>query len=193
MADGGKHRGLPLERKADLKKRYEAGEPVAKLSREFGVRRHTIAEWAKKETWTVHVSVQVDAKTVQQRAQSNVIDLASRKAVEQAEADGTIDEIKESIAAHLLATAEADKLAGEYMVDLLEKAKAGAITPAASPGEQTIADVAKAVMAAYRTFTATVRENAGIKTGAPTLPQEKPSKVDTVKLIVVRPPTGTDG
>jgi hypothetical protein len=80
------------------------------------------------------------------------------------------------------------------MNDVLDAAMAGEIEPASSPGQQTVADVAKAVMAAYRTFTTTVRDNSGLRPGTPSIAKDgNRGEGAKVKFVIVNAPTGTDG
>jgi hypothetical protein len=182
---------------AEARSAYEQqGEPLASIARRLDAHVTTLKRIKEREGWIVSVSVSAthpDTRAeIHKRAQSNVIDLASRRAIAKAEASGALDHIGQVIAAELVATQEAAMLASEFMLKFLTRAKNGEIEPASMPGEQTEADVAKAVMAAYKTFTTTVRENSGLRTGTPSIPKDDDAeRVTEVRFTIVRP-TGTD-
>jgi hypothetical protein len=180
---------------AEARAAYEQqGAPLAILADRLGCHRTTLRRIKERDNWIVPVDVPVahggTRAEIHKRAQSNVIDLASRRAVAKAEASGAIEHIGHVIAEELVATQEAAKLASEYMINVLERAKNGLIEPAT---EQTEADVAKAVMSAYKTFQSTVRENHGLRAGTPSIPKDDDAdRVTEVRFTIVRP-TGTDG
>lgn len=193
MAKDGK-RGLTPEQWVEVRAAYEAGDTIVALSERFGVRRQTIQQRRDREAWTVRPTVQMDgdARTVQRRAQAQVIDIGTRRAVEQLESSGVIKVISEAAVDELRATSQASKLAAEYTLEMLRRAVNGEIQPAMSPGEQTEADVARSVLMAYNLFTKTVRENAGIRPGTATVDERpassgitiKHQRIETVKVAV---------
>jgi hypothetical protein len=197
MGDQKKPRGLKPEQWAEVRKAYESGEAVLSISKRFGARRQTIMDRAKRETWTAQPTAHVSGPEVAKTVHRNVIDIASRRALSTPQGKAAVEAATEAVAVaaeELLATVTAARKAATYINDLLDKALNGEIIPASAPGEQTDADVAKSVMTAYRTFTTTVRENAGVKVGAPSVPRDDAAeKVDKIKFRIVREPTGTDG
>lgn len=205
-----KPRGLKPEQWAEVRSKFEAGISYARLSKDFGIRRPTITDRARREGWTVQATVHVHgdesvqgppgetiAKTIQKRAQASVIDIATRRALESPSAQAAIDAAAAAVveeAAELVATVTTARKAARYMNDVLDAAMAGKIEPASSPGQQTVADVAKAVMAAYRTFTTTVRDNSGLRPGTPSIAKDGDrGEGAKVKFVIVNAPTGTDG
>lgn len=178
MPDKGKKRPISDEQWTEIRAAHAKGESDLSIAKRLGIHRNSIrnrraADGKRGDPWIVQPDVRVaNPEAVQRQAQAKVIDLATRRALEQAEQSGVVADIADAVAAELLATQTAAKLAGEYMVSILKDAKAGKIAPASSPGEQTKADVAKAVMSAYRTFQTTVRENHGLRPGTPSIPKD---------------------
>lgn len=203
MPDQGKKRGLTPEQWTEVKTAYEGGEPIASLSRRFSIRRNTISDRAKREGWTVQPTVQLDgsgkskAQTVQERAESKVIDMTAHAGFKRAQETGAVDAIAQAVTQDAQTYADLADLrrdAVSYMKQVVADAKADKITPASSPGEQTKADVAKAVMAAVKTLSSTLREDLGRVRGQPTIPtDDKKDKVEKIKFTIVREPTGTEG
>lgn len=177
----GDRRGLTPEQWSEVRTAYESGEAVLAIAKRLGARRQTIMDRAKRELWTAQPTAHVSGPEVRKTAQRKVIDMVSRQAVDVAKSSGLTDEIGKSVAAELLATAEAGRLAAEYTIDILKRAKSGEIKPAAIHGVQTDVGVYKDAMAGYRTFVGTVRENAGIERGEASVG----SDADADKSIVI--------
>lgn len=183
----------------EIRKAYEAGESIASLSRRFSVRRHTIAARAQKECWTVQPTVHMDAKTakaVQAKAQSNVIDIATKKVVEEFQASGDPEKMAATIAERLKAVAKLDLLALQLLERGFERAlKLGVKDPETNKlvegalilgdhqGETTaINDLLNAKSRLLRDL----RLDGGLKDGTPSAESVDPEeqKVDQLVLVV---------
>jgi hypothetical protein len=88
-----------------IRKAYEGGESEASIGRRLGIDRKTIRKRRIAEHWTPQVSPHVgraEAKVIQQRAQAKVVDIATGKAIETLQADGTLDAIAAEVGKDLL-------------------------------------------------------------------------------------------
>ncbi len=193
MAKDGK-RGLTLEQRADAKQAFTNGESLRGIATRLKLRYATLHAMAQRESWTVSPTVSlsgqipIDARRVRSQAQSNVIDMTSRLAADHAASSGMLEAISADVVDELAATTTAAKLAAQYAIDFLTLAKNGEILPAMSPGEQTVADVAKSVMAAYGMFSRTVRENAGLRPGQASVARQDGAKPTSLRIKIAPQP-----
>ena len=164
-----KPRGLTPEQLAEARKAYESGEPMASVARRLNIRRPTLIDARdrdrdKGDPWIVQPRVQVsptDVRAIEARATNKVIDIASRKAVEVAVDNGTIDHLAEALRQQAL-------VSGKLMAGLnkvLDKFNsAEGIVPGPT---QSIADVLNSLSNATKNVFAAVREVAGLRPGIP--------------------------
>jgi len=172
MAKDGK-RGLTPEQWVEARNGFLCGDSISALSERFGIRRQTIRDRATRERWMVDGGVQVDGRntgeplstTIAKRTMASVTDISIKRAMAQVEASGVVD----SIAEELLATIRAKQSAARFIVAFLERAERGEIVPANMPAMRDESQVAKDIMGAYKIFSSTIREDAGIKPGTATL------------------------
>jgi hypothetical protein len=186
-------RGLTSEQWAHVRAAYERGESILSLSKRFGVKRDTIAARRDKDCWVIggvdgaaagspigHMPNREAVRIVREQTQGKVIELASRKAVDQMVEAGAVDQIAADIA---LAVATHGRL-GRKITALLEQyvdfglgegptkqVKNGEklpIAPNIMPGtNQSHADVIRSLVAAGEGAVHLVREIAGLRPGQP--------------------------
>ena len=78
-------RGLREDQWQLVSQRWAAGESEASLAREFGIDRETIRRRRRREAWMPQATPQLgqhEAKAIHQRATAQVIDMATREAVD---------------------------------------------------------------------------------------------------------------
>lgn len=169
-----KRRPLAPEQWAEVRKAFEAGATEADLSRRFGPDRKTIRARRLQENWIPqvipqHVPSNTELRNLHERAQAKVIDFTTRKAFEQIEESGVVEVVVGDTIETRRLVVQASRIASEYIVAVLTRAKDGKIKPAMSPGEQTEADVVKSMMSAYKMFASMTREVDGLRPGTPTI------------------------
>jgi hypothetical protein len=181
-----KVRGLSVERWAEVRKAYEAGESVLSLSKRFGIRRPTIDAHRDKETWIVHPTVQMHgeaAKTVQARAQAQVIDIATKRVVEKMEESGALDAHAQAIDTLLQIQAPLYAKAAKLIEKTLDKAIGGTLRLGVTQGETTaVTDILNALSK----FSTETRKGAGLRDGTPTVASENEDdrRIEEAVLIV---------
>jgi hypothetical protein len=188
-----KPRGPSINLRKKARDLYESGESIAAVSRATGIRRQTLCKLRDKEGWQVRPSVQVDArttKTVQQRAQAQVIDITTRRVVDEVVDSGIIgmqaDLIARTIEEHAVLAAEMVAYAREVIAD----ARAGRIE---IPRTQTTADLANAVAGIVARAISISRDVAGLRSGQASTGKSNDSdepirieqrRLETVKIAV---------
>lgn len=172
MADEQKRRGLTPEQWAEVRKAYEAGESVLSLSKKHGVQRQTIMGRRDRETWTIrsttHVSGRTEQRAVRERAQSKVIDIASRRVVEKLDTSGALDamaaDIARAVADNAPMVLKLNRLVNLYADFALGEGKSESLRMKPSE-KQSHADVLKALVGAMQIGIAATREVAGLRPG----------------------------
>jgi len=182
---------------AELRAAWESGASISALAKKYKTSRNTITARARGQAWerTEQVTERMlseqipDAHTITGAMRSKVIDIASRRAIERPEVAasiGTVVAAMSDMAQALAATNEVSRLAAEYAKRMLEDGLAGKLHPGEKQGP---ADVFKAVMAGYSTFVSTTRDNAGKKSGDPSVGEAvDPRQTYTVERLVINPP-----
>jgi hypothetical protein len=172
--DQGSRKGRPTIAWMKIRTDYLNGETnVTALSKKHGVPRESIqrrmaADKKAGQEWASRKAIRHQIVT----------DVTSRIAQKIAEVEGV------TVAAELLAIAEASKLAAQYTTQHLTDALAGKITP----GEkQSKADVYNTTMAGYSRFVVTVREDHGLTAGKPSVPVAPDGARGKVYEIAIRP------
>lgn len=164
-----KNRGLSDEQWVKVREKFEQGAAVAALSREYDIRRATIAARAKREAWTVQPTVHMDSvtqKAVQQTAQAKVIDIASRRVIEQMEQSGALAEQVRAIDALLQMQVPLYAKAAKLIDATLDRAISGDLKLGVTQGETTaLSDL----LGALSKFSKDTRTGAGIREGTPTV------------------------
>jgi hypothetical protein len=184
---------LSPEARAEARQRYERGEPLQAIARSLGVDRKVLRRLREREGWAVPVSVPdvgQFSSAVQRRTQAEVISLAARRGVEQAEASGALQQqantLEDAFALSGALIADFGNGASETVADW----RAGRIE---IPKTQTSADLALAVGSVVARYASMVREAAGRKPGQPTVEQATESngpiriehrRLETVKVAV---------
>lgn len=180
-------RGPTEEARAEARRLYESGETLLGISKVMGIHRATLRNLRDKECWIVHPVVHVDnvsQKAVQQRTQSQVIDIATRKAVERLEQSGAIeaqaDEIAEGLQVHgriaKLMLSFSEKILFEAMNEGLSQSKAEAFNA-------IISGVGRAVDKS--------RDIAGLKSGQVSRPIQADSSDEIfggAEFVIAQPP-----
>jgi len=168
---------------ADIRTAYESGEETGfeALGRKFGVDGRTVSRRSKSEKWVVI------ADEMQRRTHSNVIDLATRKAVEQLGGDAGIEAQAHSIVENLRRHAEIETLLLDVAKVSLEEAKSGKFTMV-SDRVTTAEARERAVNAAAKAIDKS-REIHGLTAGRPSIEQgdDAPKKAERLLLIVREP------
>jgi hypothetical protein len=168
-----RRRDIPWD---DIRAAYEAGNTnFSDLGRRYGVKRHSIAHRARAENWPT--KGHIDEAT-----RSNVIDMATRRAVEQM-GDAGIDAKASAIAAELIAQAEIAQLAACAAEKILREYIADQIVPSE---KQSKADVFNAVLAGVKRAIEIGREINGLTAGKPSVStaEKRDVPVDQIVLIV---------
>lgn len=191
MPDDTKRRGLTDEQRDEAKRRYEAGESMASIARALDVRRPTLIAARDRATeqghpWIVQASVQVsevEARAVRERATAQVIDIATKRAVERMDRDGTLDHAVNDINEHLRIQGPLYGKAAKLLDATFDKAIAGKLKLAATQGETTaVTDLLNALSK----FASDTRKAAGLRDGTPTIASENEDdrRVDQSVLVV---------
>jgi hypothetical protein len=200
--DPKKPRGLSDDQWAEVQAKFGSGSSISELEREYGVRRATIRDRAKREGWTVQVTVQVDGvntgqplgEVVQKRARANVIDIATKRAIEQIEASGAVDEAAGTIAEELIISRRLALKMAQAMESFIDGVVAKEYKPSDAPATRDMAQFMKDVQGAYKIHLSTIREDAGLKSGQATVAKDDAdNKVSEVAFRIVRESTGTEG
>ncbi len=171
MADKPK-RGLTPEQHAEARESFFRGEAVRAIARRMGLRYATLIAMRDRERWTVSPSVSVPAPgtpaaaEMHRRAQSNVISMSSRRAVERAEQDGTIEAMAKELKNGLLLHAELEVMALAFAKDTINKATAGKLRPGTHTSE---AGERKDALAVVEAAIKLSREIAGKRSGTPSI------------------------
>ena len=171
MAKDGTAKRKPLTPKqwAEMRAAFEAGESEASLSRRFVVDRKTIRSRRAREQWIPHVSAQVgkaEATTIRDRAKAQVIDIATKRAVEAAVEDGSIAAAAAAIVADvqsgLLRHAEIERHLLDLALDTVQRSIDGRLRPGVTSSE---AAERKDAVAAARMAIDLSRDIAGLRPG----------------------------
>jgi len=133
--DGRKKRGRGRRNDIDwakIRATFEAGETnVTALSRLFHVARGPIIKHRDEEKWTVTEQAKEHLREV---AKSNVIDIATRKAIESLGGEAAVKQQADAIAAELLAQRPLFRKAGELIDRTFDRAlKLGTVDDAGNP------------------------------------------------------------
>jgi len=178
MADQSKRpRGLTPEQWTEARAAYERGESIASLAKRFGVKRDTVAGRRDREAWVIgqgtgqgigHVPGRTEQRVVRERAQGQVIDMASRRVVEHLASSGAIDTMAAGIAAAVAANApmalKLNRLVELYVDVALGEQAADSLYMEPSD-KQSHADVLKALVGSMQIAIAATREVAGLRPG----------------------------
>ena len=179
-------RGPTAEQRAEARRAYESGESMASIAQRLKLRRETLRSIAIRETWEDLQTAQPTApptaqRTAQKRARGEVIDMMTRRAVEQIEQSGVIEEQADYIAKALSAHGRVADLLMTYAEKQLRRAVEGSI----QPGErQSEADVMNAIISAVAKAFSASREIGGVKAGQ--MSAESGPKVDPHVTVTVR-------
>jgi hypothetical protein len=188
---------LSPEAQSEARARYERGETLSAIAASIGIDRKVLRRLRNRQGWSVPVSVpnvgQLSS-TVQRRTQAEVISLAARRGVEQAEASGALQQqantLEEAFALSGALIADFGNGASETVADW----RAGRID---IPKTQTSADLALAVGSVVAKYASMVREAAGRKLGQPTVEQATetsgPIRIEQHKLETVELPVDERG
>lgn len=191
-----KARGISPEQLAEARRCYEGGEPTATLCRRMKLNRTTLikareASALKGDPWIIQPSVQMstqDVTAIKAAATNKVIDMATRKAVEKAEENGTIDALAMTLNDLLTAQPRIAAKAQLLTEQSLDKAS-NSIKSATYFGPSEKSDwgqfVAGLLTSAERS-TSMVREIAGLKAGQPSEPRDKAKSLQR-RFIVQTP------
>jgi hypothetical protein len=178
---------------AEVRKAYEDGDTnLSALSKRFGVKRDTIARYRDSENWATKGQIN-DA------ARSNVIDIATRKALDKI---GGVDHLAGKIAEELAAQPELIRAAGKLIKRTLDRAlKLGEKDADGKPvdgqlilgdhqGETTaVSDLLNSTMK----FVQSGKLMHGLGDDEPSVGEEEKATQPFVVVRKVLPPTGTDG
>lgn len=191
MAADGK-RGPTLEQWLEIRSAYEAGESEASLSRRYGCERKTIRLRRGRESWTTQVATHLgrtERKAAVDKAKSQVIDIATRRAVETAETDGTMAQVVRELRDALVVHAELEFLALELSRDTLLKSKAGLLRPGAHTSE---AGERKDAIVTYETAVSVSRLIQGLRPGQASVPRQDVAKPKSLRILVAPRPALDD-
>lgn len=188
MADTPKTRGLTDEQWGELRRAYEAGDSIVSLSKRFGVSRPTIMVHRDRGAWILQPSLQcqltkTDAKSVRERATAQVIDIATKRAVEKIEQSGGLDEQVAAVEDLLRMQAPLYAKAAKLINVTLDKAISGELRLGVTQGETTaVTDILNALSK----FSKDTRTGAGLRDGTPTVngEGEVDQRVDEIVLVV---------
>jgi len=173
MADEQKRRGLTPEQWAEVRPAFEGGESILSLAKRFGVKRDTIAARRDREAWVIghdvgHMPNREQQRVVRDRAQGQVIDIASRRVVEKLDTSGALDAMASDIARAVADNApmviKLNRLINLYADFALGEGKPESLCMRPSE-KQSHADVLKALVGAMQIGIAATREVAGLRPG----------------------------
>jgi len=184
MADKPK-RGLTPEQWAEARKAYESGESEQALSKRLSVDRKTIRTRKVREAWIPHVEAQVgkaESEAIRQTVRSNVIDMASRRAIDDAQADGTIDAIAAEVKSGLALHGTIELLALSFAQQTLQMAVDRKLRRGKNSSE---ANERKDAMAAVALAIEMSREIAGKRPGTPSVATDDAAKPRGLRFIGV--------
>jgi hypothetical protein len=190
-----KGQGLAPEALAQARKAYEGGEPMASVARRLDIRRPTLIaardrDRDRGDPWIVQASVQVsptDVRAIQERAKSNVINMATRQAMEDAVANGTVSRMKAQIENDLKRHGKLAKMLMDYAEQMLQKGIDGDITPSE---KQSAADVFNAVIMGVGRAIEKSRQIGGLQDGdasADSTGEDPVTAIEIRKNIVPKP------
>lgn len=201
MADGKKPRGLTPERWAEVRKAYESGESEAALSKRFSVDRKTIRARKIKECWIPHASPQVgesEAKAIRTLATSNVIDIATGRAIDKMEQNGEIDGLalllSEGLSKHASISSGLMQAADELLKDFLKDKDTDLASTREGEGRNVIiregrAEVFARLVTGIKSAVGVTRDIAGLTNGVASLGAnlDNEKRVDEAVLVVRAP------
>lgn len=184
-----KKRGVSPDQLAEARRAYEGGEPMASIARRLGLRRPTLIDARDRDRdrgdpWIVHPRVQVsptDVRAIEERAANKVIDLASRKVVEVAKSNGTVDYLGEALKNQAI-------VSNKLMIGLINTLDKFNSPEGIKPGPtQSVADVINSLANATKNVFNAVREVAGLRAGIPSVKaeQEEDEIIDGLNFVIV--------
>ena len=182
---------------------FEAGETnITALSRKFRVARGPIIKHRDEEKWTVTEQAK---ERIREAAKSNVISIATRKAVEKLGGEAGIQREAEAIAAELLAQRPLFKKAADLLDKTFDRAlKLGAVDDDGNPVPgQLILGIAQGettavndLLGSLSKFVRDTRLANGLNNGVPTeTPEEddEPLIIEQRRLEPLKIAVGQDG
>lgn len=171
----------------DIQAAYECGETnVSELARRFGVKRDSIAAHIKKGNWVSNGQAKGQAV---EAARSKVIDIATRKAIDQL---GGEQQIADEVAAALRADLEAHPKIAALLMEASEQTLEKYISGDIIPGEkQSKADVFNATVQGVAKALTISRDINGLRPGQSSTEGEKKNKLDKLTIEIVESPAKT--
>lgn len=166
---------------AEIQAAYETGETnVSELARKFGVKRDSIAAHIKKGNWVSNGQAKGQAV---EAARAKVIDIATRKAIDQLGGEQQIaDEVADALRADLEAHPKIAKLLMDASEQTLEQYIKGGITP----GEkQSVADVFNSTVQGVAKALSISRDINGLRPGQSSTEGEQKTKLDKLTIEIV--------
>jgi len=179
------------EKIPEARRAYERGESMLSISRRFSIRRQTLMKIRDRECWIVDPSAQRDervcaeeAQAVRKRVTAQVIDIATRQALEKPETVVAIDDLAEALRRQ---SALASKLM-TLTENLVDAVSSGEVEPAFHSSRATL--IAETVSAAERAQ-AFARTAAGLKAGESSELRDKAKTLQRRFTVVEAPPPET--
>jgi hypothetical protein len=186
---------ISKEDRENARRIYEETGNISEVQRQTGISRPTIRKIMREELWTFHPPFQEESQpfqgtncvSVQQKAQAEVISIATRQVIENAQTAGLVDQqvdfIEESLKAH--GELSAGLLA--YAKEILADARSGNYhLPKGHTTAQYAHDVAELIAKAISTS----REAAGLKSGQmsslKSTMADEPIRIEQRKLETVK-------
>lgn len=170
------------EQRAEAKFRCEAGESYHSVARLLKIRRQTIMLWADKEHWIIPVRTtepenELVRQEIKEQVRSSVIDISTRKAVEQIASTGALDDMILDLTSDVRMTSRL----GQSVDKTIDRFLEGKILPGKMQNE---ADVLKSVIIAAKSYAELRRTMAGKGSGDASI--DLGPKVDTNITLNVR-------